>query len=63
MLELIVEGKEDLKVSPGVSSSLLAKGGILVQFGEWYYKFVNESVGSVGSITAQIKIIKRFTAT
>jgi len=42
MLELIVEGKENLRISPSVSSRLLAKGEILAQFGEWYYKFGNE---------------------
>ncbi|KKK78971.1 hypothetical protein LCGC14_2838220, partial [marine sediment metagenome] len=35
MLELIVEGKENLRISPSVSSRLLAKGEILAQFGEW----------------------------
>ncbi|KKM61415.1 hypothetical protein LCGC14_1531940 [marine sediment metagenome] len=39
---LIVEGKENLKPSPRLSSSLLTKGEILAQFGEWYYRFVNE---------------------
>ncbi len=42
MLELIVEGKENLRISPSVSSRLLAKGEILTQFGEWYHKFGNE---------------------